>query len=54
MSNQLFGLSEEEYAILKPASMARFTNSKGALFADLKHLFKKEDIEAQGLTYWTL
>ena len=50
----ILAVSHQEYAILKPASMARFTNSKGALFADLKHLFKKEDIEAQGLTYWTL
>ena len=36
--------------------MQEFVNMthEHALFADIKHVFDKEKVETQGLTYWTL
>lgn len=50
----IIAVAHDEFKNLTPTEIRDMMNTDNLLLADIKHLFNKIEIEAQGIKYWTL
>lgn len=50
----IVAVAHDEFRALSPADLRTLMNGEKLLLADVKHVYKKADIQAAGMRYWSL